>query len=113
MNRTLKNVVVCSLASVFTATAVAATFTWWHGLTQSSRNQCIVTAAIAENGMVTGETCKNWARRIVRQASQNEVTIPATAASNYQWLPSPDVYAPQMCLPIQNAAVGSVIQMLY
>jgi hypothetical protein len=91
--------------------AHASNATWWHALSQSSRNSKILNKGLGEVGDTTGLQCKEWVREIVKDASLNTVTIPSTKPNMYQWYPHPDVDGIPQPSPITWAAPGSIIQM--
>lgn len=90
---------------------VADSASWWHGLSQSSRDNKILSAALSHVGENTGLQCKEWVRDVVKEASQNTVTIPATKPNKYQWYSHPYVYGIPQPSPVQWATPGSIIQM--
>ncbi len=109
----LASVVGCLALAATTATAFVAV--GWHGLSQSERDSRILSRARSySSGTYTGMSCKEWVRRVVRDASGNVVTIPATSSNDYQWESSADVYgyAATQCPP-RGIDSGRIIQMIW
>lgn len=105
-------VAVC-LAFV-TSVAMAATV-GWHGLSQSQRDsRILIEARTYSPGTRTNLSCKEWVRKVVRDASQNVVTIPSTRSNNYQWESSNDVYGYRATsCPPAGIDPGRIIQMVW
>ncbi len=87
---------------------------WWHGLSQMSRNQAIVDATAPWMGGYGG-SCKDWARTVVQTASKYHVAIPSTKAApdDYRWEydPNRNVITDSMCRLLENAPTGWIVQM--
>jgi hypothetical protein len=83
---------------------------WWKALGQWSRNNTILNRAKADNGKYVGLNCKNWARKVVSDASKGTITIPATCPgeTGWYWCGSSKV---QNMGSIWNAQPGNVVQM--
>jgi len=99
-------VLVC-LTLVATATAAIA---GWHGLSQSQRNNHIVTRASRDLGRNVGVECKEWVRNVVRGVSN--VNIPSNA-NNYTWSTVSSNHCVRMLKPFPISWVqrGQIIQM--
>ena len=86
----------------------------WTALTQAQRNQAIINAGIALLGNV-GLNCKDWARKVVQNASNAsggpQRNIPSTQAApnDYMWVSDP--YAIGQSTTMQLAPLGWIIQM--
>ncbi len=99
------------LIGLVTSIGFATDSDWWHGLSQSSRDSIILSKALSHVGENTGLQCKEWVRDVVKEASQNSVTIPATKPNKYQWYSHPYVYGIPQPSPVTWATPGSIIQM--
>ena len=100
--------VIACLVIVATATA---TVIGWHGLSQSQRNSRIINRADNDIGDYTGQSCKEWVRDVVEDASDGLVTIPSTRSNNYQWYSHPYVAPCLHPFPINWVQPGQIIQM--
>jgi len=89
----------------------ASNSTWWHNLSQTTRNALIVLSACEDLGENTGLSCKEWVRDVVEEASSQSAIIPSTKPNLYQWYAHPYVTATSASTSIQNASTGSIIQM--
>ncbi|MDP2790027.1 MAG: hypothetical protein Q8O51_02760 [bacterium] len=101
--------------------AAAYSASGWHAMSQTTRNQIIISKALSENRMCVPYNCKTWARHIVEAAS-GCVTLPSTSmpticpkADGYAFCPSSNVR-----LTLQNQSVvysalkqGQIMQMWY
>lgn len=102
---------VAVVVGLIVGTAVASNSSWWHGLSQSSRDNKILSKGLSHVGENTGLQCKEWVRDVVQEASLDSVTIPATKPNLYQWYSHPYVYGIPQPSPIMWAGPGSIIQM--
>lgn len=59
--------------------------TWFGNLTQAQRNQYIINKAWQHYGDYVGLNCKEWARRVVKEASYYQANIPSTCPNMYGW----------------------------
>lgn len=57
----------------------------WHSMAQWQRNQAIVNRAYQYLNINVGIQCKEWVRKVVKEASVNHVTIPATSPAPNDW----------------------------
>jgi hypothetical protein len=99
------------LTIVLVSSAAFALSTSWHDLSQSERNQRILSDGHEDLNDDVGVSCKIWVRNIVREASGNLVTIPSTKSNGYQWYSHPDVYAVPQPSPVEWVTPGCIIQM--
>jgi len=81
----------------------------WHNLTQAQRNQAILTRAYQNNGQYVNMNCKQWASRVVLDASASCVTLPLTNINDWYWEASPNVSGRSGLL--QYAVPGEIVQM--
>jgi hypothetical protein len=98
-----------AVCAAIVTTAVAAT-TGWHGLSQSQRNSRILNRADDDLNQNVGMSCKEWVRRVVRNASGGEVGIPSNQ-NDYTWNSHPYVYRCPQPYPISWVQPGQIIQM--
>mgnify|MGYP001591753260 CR=1 FL=1 len=86
---------------------------WWHNLSQSQRNSAILTRALQDNNTYVGLNCKNWARKVVQDASSGHVIIPATAPDVNGWYWASDSYGHSVGRSgmIEYAQPGEIVQM--
>ena len=86
---------------------------WWHQGPQLGRNVAIKNRAISYLNQWSGLSCKNWARKIVLESSGKHVTIPSNqpAPNDYLWQSDPTGQVVGMSMPIQNVAIGHIVQM--
>ncbi len=89
----------------------------WHNLTQAQRNQFILSAGVAQNGMYLRSVqfpglpmqCKEWVQNVVYRASGGAVWLPSNY-SNFEWNGHSWVYSlPGMS--VQACQSGQIIQM--
>lgn len=81
----------------------------WHCMTQAAREGAIIYRAYQDDGKKVGLNCKEWARKVVYDASGGAVWLPSTNSSNYYWEPHPYVYGFSSLL--QYAHSGDIVQM--
>lgn len=81
----------------------------WHDWTQQQRNQAIVNRAYDDNNAWVGESCKEWVRTVVYDASSGAVTIPSTHPDLYYWYSH--AYVVGRSGLIQYAQPGEIVQM--
>lgn len=89
----------------------AATLVLWHDLTQTQRNQAILTRAYQNNEQYVGLNCKQWASAVVASASGNCTTLPTTATSPNDWYWNAGQYVSGRSALISTAVPGEIIQM--
>lgn len=115
-----KKLLWCVMAIIVSITALssvapAATqqqVSQWRSMSQSARNQAILSRAYSQNGQYTGLSCKEWVRSVVFNASQTVVWLPSTSPNNYQWYYQSDIYAVPACpAPLSSIGPGAIIQM--
>lgn len=99
-------------ALLFIASAVlASAASVWHGYSQSTRNNRIINRGDNDIGDDVGMQCKEWVREVVKDASNNVVTLPSTKSNGYQWNSSSNVEAIPQPSPATMAGPGCIIQM--
>ncbi len=103
--------IAVAVCLVCVSAVYASTASWWHGLSQSQRNYRILDRAADDLGRNVGVECKEWVRRVVKEASQNVVTIPSTRSNNYSWESSSDVASYSRGTPPPGIMNGHIIQM--
>lgn len=81
----------------------------WHSWSQAVRNQAIVDETYQDNNTYVGESCKEWARTVVYNASSGSVTIPSTASALYYWNTNSNVVGRSGL--VQYAQPGEIVQM--
>ena len=83
---------------------------WWKNLTADQRAGEIITRCIQDLNKFVGLNCKDWARKVVSDASHGVVSLPSTApdATGWSWYGSPYV---QNVGSMANATTGDVVQM--
>ena len=82
----------------------------WHTYTQASRNFLIVNKAYSYLGQYVGLNCKDWARKVVKEAS-NHVTLPSTYPDANGWYWYYDVNVVGMSGGIRSVQPGWIVQM--
>lgn len=87
----------------------------WHALEQSERNQKILREALDDYGENVGESCKEWVRDIIEQASDRHVVIEPNNESGDGWNPDPEghviCYRYNTSPAILNTTPGDIVQM--
>ncbi len=89
----------------------ATTLVLWHDLTQTQRNQAILTRAYQNNGQFVNRNCKQWASDVVASASGNCTTLPITATDPNDWYWNAGQYVSGRSALISTAVPGEIIQM--
>jgi hypothetical protein len=88
------------------------TIAWWKGLWQTSRDTLIfwrATSDLTNPPKYVGLDCKDWARKVVSDASQGVVSLPSTSTvSDWTWGASPYV---QNVGSIYGVVSGNIVQM--
>lgn len=86
---------------------------WWRNLTQSQRNAAIVSRGYADNGKYVGLNCKEWARKVVYDASKTVVWLPSTLpdANGWYFAPSSYLYGCLSVYCISAVKPGYIVQM--
>ena len=82
---------------------------WWRALTQAQRDQAVVSRANADNTKYVGLNCKEWARRVVLDASRGTVNLPSTLPNASGWYFSASPYLVNVG-SIRDARTGNVVQ---
>ena len=59
----------------------------WHARSQNERNKQILHVALDDLGVNVGESCKEWVRDVIEEASNRHVTIPSNTLSGDRWQP--------------------------
>ena len=83
----------------------------WHSSSQAYRNSLILNWAWNDYGQTFAPNCKEWVRRVVKNASGGIVNIPSTNSDNCTWAWSQDVWGYNMSRAIQYAQPGEIVQM--
>ncbi|MEA3463661.1 MAG: hypothetical protein U9R14_01105 [Patescibacteria group bacterium] len=86
----------------------SAAYAGWHDLTQSQRNQAIVDEAESWTTGDYGSTCKEWARTVVKNASDDVVNI-SSNSGNCEWGYHADIE--EKNVDISSSWSGDLIQM--
>jgi hypothetical protein len=90
----------------------------WQSMTQQQRNQAIINAGLNGHSVSgvppialynIGLECKPWVQWVVSNASNNWVSLPATAPDNYQWHPGAHVV--QMSSTLPSLQPGWILQL--
>lgn len=85
--------------------------TWWSGLSQVQRNQLIVSRGAQQLGQVSGQTCKEWVRTVVSDASAGAVLLPPTRPNGWQWYGNVHVRLVAQNACPANLQSGHIVQM--
>lgn len=83
---------------------------WWKNMWQFSRNWYILTRANQDKDLPVGLNCKEWARKVVLDASKNVVYLPQTSPDSNGWSWNSSAYT-QKLQSIYWANYGDVVQM--
>lgn len=83
----------------------------WHMYTQGSRNAQILNKAYGYLGQNLGLNCKDFARRVVKEASNYHVTLPPTLPDDSGWYWNYDVNLVGMSGGIYSVQPGWLVQM--
>ena len=87
----------------------------WHALEQSERNQKILRVALDDYGDNVGESCKEWVRDVIEQATDRHVVIPPNNESGDGWEPDPEGhvirYRHNTNPALLNTTPGDIVQM--
>lgn len=59
----------------------------WHALSQSEKNQRILQVALDDYGVKVRKSCKEWVRKVIKQASNEHVNIPSNTSNGDSWKP--------------------------
>lgn len=83
---------------------------WWKNQTQVSRNWAIMMRGNQDKDRYVGLNCKEWARKVVSDASHGVVSLPSTYPdpNGWQWYSNP--YTSKLS-SIYAASFGAVVQM--
>lgn len=95
---------------VFAPSAFAENFAWHYLLTQSERNQAIISRARQDLGKNVNLNCKEWVRKVVRDASGGDVVIPQTLPDLNGWYWAYAQWVVELCMDIRNVERGTVLQ---
>lgn len=57
----------------------------WHALSQSEKNQRIIQVALDDFGVNVRKSCKEWVRKVIKQASNEHVNIPSNTSNGDSW----------------------------
>ncbi|MFA6308093.1 MAG: hypothetical protein WCS88_02625 [Patescibacteria group bacterium] len=89
----------------------AATYsTWWSNLGQIGRNQAILDRAYRDINRYVGLNCKDWARKVVYDASKGVVTLPTTLPNASGWYFAYSPYLVGMSGGIRSVQPGWIVQ---
>ncbi|MFH1187761.1 MAG: hypothetical protein V1688_02765 [bacterium] len=107
----LKFLVSSLVLLVISMFAINSAYAGWHEWSQNSRNQAILNEAYRDINKPVGLCCKDWAKRVVKNASNRLVALPATTDCYpyYYWKPSKDVLSRSG--RIESAVPGEIVQM--
>lgn len=84
----------------------------WHDqLTQSQRDHAIIDRAYQDLGKNVDLNCKNWARKVVYDASAGGVTIPQTLPDADGWYWAWDWNIEEICIYPEYFRPGAILQM--
>ena len=84
----------------------------WHELTQTQRNRKIIDRAYEDSGVDVGESCKEWVRTVIKEASDGHVVIPSNNESGDGWEPLDNhIITVDTCGSILNVRPGAIVQM--
>jgi len=84
---------------------------YWSGLTQTGKDNAIITRASTDNNSYVGLNCKQWVDKVVFDASKNCVVVPGTAPAQYYWNVDCSGHILSMSTRIENVNRGDIIQM--
>lgn len=98
---------VVSLA-LFCLLLTSSAYAGWHDLTQTQRNQAIVSEASSWTTGDDGVNCKEWVRTVVKNASDDAVNIPSSI-SYCEW--GSHTYVQERNVDISSAWSGDLLQM--
>ena len=87
----------------------------WHALEQSERNQKILRVALDDYGDNVGESCKEWVRDVIEEATDGHVVILSNNESGDSWEPDPEGhvirYRHNTNPALLNTTPGDIVQM--
>lgn len=87
----------------------------WHALEQSERNQKILRRALDDYGDNVGESCKEWVRDVIEEATGRHVVIRSNNESGDSWEPDPEGhvirYRHNTKPALLNTTPGDIVQM--
>lgn len=103
--------VICFVLLAAEGVSAGSFLNWWHNLMQSQRNAHIIARAQQDVGVNVQQSCKEWVRTVVLNASGNTVTIPPNSSNDTRWQSHSYCrrYAPPVSMA--NFRVGYIIQM--
>jgi hypothetical protein len=84
---------------------------YWNNLTQTAKDNAMITRANADNGTYVGLNCKQWVSKVVLDASKNCVVVPTTASAQYYWNADCSGHIIGRSTLIANVNRGDIIQM--
>lgn len=84
----------------------------WASLSQAQRNAAVISRGLAQLGQVTGQSCKEWVRTVVRDASDGAVIVPATRPNGWQWYGSPHVRLVAQNVCPASLQPGHIVQLV-
>lgn len=87
----------------------------WHAMEQSERNEKIIKVALDELGVNVKESCKEWVRDVIEEATDGHVKVPSNTSEGDGWDPDPENhiirYRYNMEPAILNTTPGDIVQM--
>lgn len=84
---------------------------WWRNLSQAERNMSILYKADSYNNRLGYYNCKEWARKVVLEASRNVVYLPSTLPNGNGWYYGYSPYLVGMSGGIRSSAQGTIVQL--
>jgi hypothetical protein len=91
--------------------AFAYTAAQWHGWQQWIRNQAIVDRTYQDLNRNVGLNCKEWVRKVIRDASMGDVVIPQTLPNENGWYWASHRYVVGRSTTINYVRPGDILQM--
>ena len=87
----------------------------WHAMEQSERNEKILKVALDDLRVNVGESCKEWVRDVIEEATDGHVKVPSNTPEGDGWGPDPENhiirYRYNMEPAILNTTPGDIVQM--
>ena len=102
-------IVFLAVGATMSPKAVGSGSNDWHDMSQSERNDAILDRADDDLSDEVGESCKEWVRTVIEDASNGHVIIPPNNNSGDSWELDEHVFG--FCTSILNAKPGEIVQM--
>lgn len=87
----------------------------WHAMEQYQRNHRIIEVALDDYGDNVGESCKEWVRDVIEEATGGHVKVPSNTPAGDGWGPDPEDhiirYRYNVEPAILNTTPGDIVQM--